>query len=626
MAIKNPHYTFRTEAGLLINSGTSRSIVLSGNIHDLFFIEDGEQGDYIPLVKFLTRSWDIPGFLLLVYELNGPLRFLRTSDREKMRDVFNLWRQAASLERKRGAGYEQSHPPREDAFGVAPARLKTAPTGGTYPPSEDAFEGYLDDAIGSPTLALELLRQFCLISRTTNHLGEKLLTEKLLIIIEATDMLLPEGEIRGLSQADRHRVSIVQDWISDSEFMKATDTVVFVTESKSLVNSRIMRLPQVVGVEIPSPELDARRHFISWFNRTQKPAGQTLNLWGTQAQLAMLTAGLSLQALRQLLVAACYAGGKLRPEAVIEKVSEFIQAQLGEDVVEFKKPAHTLKDIVGNRKLVEFLKTRLIPRITSTGADAISGLSVCGPIGSGKTFIFEGLAGELDIPVLVLKNIRSMWFGQTDVIFERLRRLLMALVKVLIFVDEADTQFGDVGRDAHSTERRLTGKIQAMMSDPQLHGNITWLLMTARIYNLSPDLRREGRVGDIVIPVLDPSREDREAFLHWTLGNVFNETLPDAALQLLLEHTEGYSAASFASLRADLEATKNLKGDLTVDDIVDVVTDRILPNIGPIRRYQILQAFVNCTRKSLLPGDYSPEIRKSWLRQIAELEAMGVTG
>lgn len=603
MAIKNPHYTFRTEAGLLINSGTSRSIVLSGNIHDLFFVGDGEQGDYIPLVKFLTRSWDIPGFILIVYELNGPLRFLRTSAREQMRTAFNLWRQAASPERNGRTGYEKS-----------------------YPPNEDVFERYLDDAIGSPTLALELLRQFCLISRTTNHLGEKLLAEKLLIIIEATDMLLPEGEIRSLSQADRHRVSIVQDWISDSEFMKATDTVLFVTESKSLVNSRIMRLPQVISVEIPSPPMEARRHFISWFNRTQKPAGKTLNLWGTQAQLAMLTAGLSLQALRQLLAAACYSGEKLRPEAVIEKVSEFIQAQLGEDVVEFKKPAHTLKDIVGNQNLVEFLKTRLIPRITSTGTDAISGLSVCGPIGSGKTFIFEGLAGELDIPVLVLKNIRSMWFGQTDVIFERLRRLLMALVKVLIFVDEADTQFGDVGRDAHSTERRLTGKIQAMMSDPQLRGNITWLLMTARIYNLSPDLRREGRVGDIVIPVLDPSGADREAFLRWTLANVFNQTLPDAALHLLLEHTEGYSAASFASLRADLEATKNLKGELTVDDIVDVVTDRILPNIGPIRRYQILQAFVNCTRKSLLPGDYSPEIRESWLRQIAELEAMGVTG
>ncbi len=40
------------------------------------------------------------------------------------------------------------------------------------------------------------------------------------------------------------------------------------------------------------------------------------------------------------------------------------------------------------------------------------------------------------MPVLVLKNIRSQWFGQTDVIFERLRRVLEALEKVVIFVDE----------------------------------------------------------------------------------------------------------------------------------------------------------------------------------------------
>ena len=223
-------------------------------------------------------------------------------------------------------------------------------------------------------------------------------------------------------------------------------------------------------------------------------------------------------------------------------------------------------------------------------------MSVCGPIGSGKTFIFEGLAGELDIPVLVLKNIRSMWFGQTDVIFERLRRLLMALVKVLIFVDEADTQFGDVGKDAHSTERRLTGKIQAMMSDPQLRGNITWLLMTARIYNLSPDLRREGRVGDMVIPVLDPRDEDREAFLRWTIGKVCAASLSEEETERLLKVTENYSAASFASLRSDLEAASLLKthsqstGELTIDEIIAVAEDRILPNIGPIRQYQTLQA------------------------------------
>ena len=605
---------------MLINSGTSRSLVLSGNIHDLFFIREGENTDYIPLVPFLTRSWDIPGFILIVYELNGPIRFAQETEREKVKRAFNLWRGTTEQDLNINAGMQRS----------------TGTSDAAAEPGNIPFTQYINDAIGSPTLALELLRQFCLLSRSTNAQGEKLLAEKLIIFIEAADMLLPEGEIRSLSLPDRHRISIVQDWISDSNFMNGNDSVIFITESASLVNSRIIRLPQVVTVEIPSPGMSERQHFISWFNNTPNLIQKPLSLWGTQAQLAVLTAGLSIQALRQLLLSARYSGEKLQSVDVIAKVSEFIQAQLGEDVVEFKKPAHNLKDIVGNQKLVAFLKTQLIPRITSTGSDAIPGMSVCGPIGSGKTFIFEGLAGELDIPVLVLKNIRSMWFGQTDVIFERLRRLLMALVKVLIFVDEADTQFGDVGKDAHSTERRLTGKIQAMMSDPQLRGNITWLLMTARIYNLSPDLRREGRVGDMIVPVLDPSGEDREAFLRWTVAKVFAGPVSEEAVERLLELTEDYSAASFASLRSDLEAasvrksslstTSGQTDELTLDEIIAVVEDRILPDIGPIRHYQTLQALINCTRKSLLPGDYSPEIRESWVTQIAKLEVVGVRG
>ena len=614
---------------MLINAGTSRSLVLSGNIHDLFFIREEDNTDYIPLVPFLSRSWDIPGFILIVYELNGPIRFAQETEREKVKKAFNLWRGTTEVDLDINAS--AGTPGSTQAGRASPNTLLGSLDAATEP-SDASFTQYMNDAIGSPTLALELLRQFCLLSRSTNAQGEKLLPEKLIILIEATDMLLPEGEIRSLSLPDRHRVSIVQDWISDSNFMNGNDTVIFIAESPSLVNSRIIRLPQVVTVEIPAPGMLERQHFISWFNNTPKLVEKPLNLWGSQAQLAMLTAGLSLQALRQMLLSACYSGEKLQPEDVIEKVSEYIQAQLGEDVVEFKKPAHSLKDIVGNQKLVDFLKRQLIPRITSTGPDAIPGMSVCGPIGSGKTFIFEGLAGELDIPVLVLKNIRSMWFGQTDVLFERLRRLLMALVKVLIFVDEADTQFGDVGKDAHSTERRLTGKIQAMMSDPQLRGNITWLLMTARIYNLSPDLRREGRVGDIVIPVLDPSGDDREAFLRWTIAKVLPGPLPEDAVKQLSKLTEDYSAASFASLRSDLEAASLLKkgsqdgSELMPDEIIAVVEDRILPNIGPIRHYQTLQALVNCTRKSLLPDDYSPEIRESWVKQIAQLEAIGISG
>lgn len=608
MAVKIPKYAFLSETGKLINTGISRSIILSGNIYDLFLPTSSDSSDtasnevdYIPLVPFLCQKWNVPGFILLVYELNGPIRFTSETDRNRLKAAYGRWKQQT----------DDGLPLLDD------------------PQISPQFDEYLHDATGNSTVALEFLRQLCMLSRTKGK--QPLLKENLLILIEAADMLLPEGEIPRLSAADRHRVSIVQDWFLDPAFINAGDAVIFIAESRSLVNSQITRLPQVVSVDIPAPDMEARKHFISWFNQARKRQdistnrGKDLHLWGTQEQLALLTAGLTLHALRQLLMLACYTGEKLQPSTVIDKVADFIQSQLGEDVVEFKKPGHRLKDVVGNRKLVAFLREKLRPRIQSTGVDAIAGAAVGGPIGCGKTFIFEGLAGDLDMPVLVLKNIRSQWFGQTDVIFERLRRLLMVLVKAMIFVDEADTQFGGVDKDAHATERRLTGKIQAMMSDPQLRGHITWLLMTARIYNLSPDLRREGRVGDLIIPVLDPEGEDREAFIRWAVSDVYGHKLDTTVIDKLREITEGYSAASFASLRSDLRAEAK-EDQLTLDQIIEVAEDRILPNVGAIRHYQTLQALINCTRKSLLPMDYSHELREKWAQEIRLLEQNGMVG
>jgi SpoVK/Ycf46/Vps4 family AAA+-type ATPase len=342
--------------------------------------------------------------------------------------------------------------------------------------------------------------------------------------------------------------------------------------------------------------------------------------------LARLTAGLSLHALRQLLKAAAHEGRTLAPADVIAKVEDFIQSQLGEDIVEFKKPTHRLEDVIGFTRLKEFIRNELAPRFTAPPAEALAGAAVCGPIGGGKTFIFEAVAAELDMVVLVIKNIRSQWFGQTDVIFERLRRVLDALSRVLIFVDEADTQFGGVGADTHETERRLTGKIQAMMSDPALRGRVFWLLVTARIHLLSPDLRRPGRVGDLIIPTLDPDGPDRTAFLRWTVQPALPAELPPAQLDALDQATRGWSAAAFASLRAELKARRRrLDRPLDFGEIQRLVADTLTPAIEDTRRYQTLQALVNCTRRSLLPDpDVTEDTRRRWEEELRHLEAKGV--
>ena len=585
--------SFFTQLARLLNSGQTRSVLVCGNIYDLQW--DGSS--YVPLNPFLLEKTKTSGLLQLVYELNGPVR-MNQEAHGKLRGAWVEWKTGV------------------DANTLALRELHQK--GSSLEFYQDEFDRNLRESTGNPTLALEVLRQLTICSRAA-------LRENLLIIVEAADMLLPEaGSLAALNDRQLHRISIVHDWFGDPEFIAGADSVLLLAESRTLVHSRVSRMPSVLSMDVPAPTKEERIEFITRYIEDNQPAPK---LWSTPEVLGECTAGLTLQVLRQLLAGAAYTGELLTADRVFEKVEDYIRTQLGDDVVDFKKPGHSLDDVVGFTKLKDFLRRELIPRFKAKGKKALPGAAVAGAIGSGKTFIFEAVAAELDLPVLVLKNIRSKWFGQTDVIFERLRRMLDALEKVVIFVDEADTQFGRVDSNAHDTERRLTGKIQAMMSDPQLRGRVLWLLMTARIHLLSPDIRRPGRVGDLIIPVLDPREEDRMAFIQWVLSAVTLEDPESPTEENLAEKLNeqvlpaDYSAAAFASLRSLLQALE----PKTWKDVQAAIYDQISPDIGATREYQTLQALLNCTRRSLLPEpDITSEDRAAWERRIRELELEGI--
>lgn len=597
-----PKYDFFSRLARIINSGQSRSIILAGNVNDLYF--DGQQ--YVPLTQFLLEKTRVEGLFQIVYELNGPVR-LSDADKTKLREAWAAWKTGVDLGSVaiKEMGSERSN--------IDLRRRE--------------FDQYLRDSIGNATQALEFLRQVCICSRAV-------LREKLLIFIEAADMLLPagDGDLARLNDAQMRRVAIMTDWFSAPDFFSGKDTVCLIAESRSMIHPRAARLPQVLNVDIPSPDNDTRKHYIQW--QRGQPNSATIPVADDSSsaekatgdspeinELAESTAGLSIHALRQLLLQAVYHQRPVSRQDVVAQVEQFIQAQLGEDVVEFSKPSHRLVDVMGFTNLKKFLAEYMIPRLKLSDDRALPGAAVAGPIGGGKTFIFEAVAAELDMPVLVLKSIRSQWFGQTDVIFERLKRVLEALGKVLIFVDEADTQFGGVGEGAHETERRLTGKIQAMMSDPRLRGKVIWLLMTARIQLLSPDIRRPGRVGDLIIPILDPTGADRLEFIRWmikpagSIGDGLVDWLDQEGLP------QDFSAAGFSALRSQIRAVP----PTSEQELKATIADFIQPAIGPTRRYQTLQALVNCTRRSLLPDpSVTDEQRVLWEQEIRLLEAQGI--
>ena len=592
--MNQPVAPFLSEAGRLCNSGEARVLIMGGNVYDLF---PGPENTYQTLPDVLLAHWQVPNRIVVTYEINGPLRIHRNSDKQLLKDAWLKWRHGLdsgdlALARLAANGVE-----REQLIG-----------------RERSFDDQLQAVIGRPTVALELMRQLCLCSRTENAQGTPLLAADLVLIIEAADLIVPESPVNGMGDADRQRLHICHDWFSDPGFAAGNDVVVMLSESQHALNRRLSRLPQVRGLPIEEPAAADRLAFL----KHQLLDGGEWQPNEEQLQhIATSTAGLNLQSLRQLCAAAKHERKLPDADDVVQRVEQHIQSKLGEDVVRFKRPQQQLADVVGNQRLLTYLRNDLMPRIQRGGAGALSGCAVSGPIGAGKTFIFEALAGELGLPVLELGNIRSQWFGQTDVILESLRRVLMSLGRVVIIVDEADTQFGGLGSGTHDTEKRLTGKIQAMMSDPQLLGKTFWLLMTARIHRLSPDLRRPGRVGDLIVPVLDPEDQDRAAFIKWVLGDLSND---QALLDDLQTMTSDWSAAGYASLRREIAAMPVANAA----SIRTLVEDLLPAAIAQTRRYQTLQALVNCTRRSLLPFEQVTEdMRSEWQQELKQLEQLG---
>ena len=65
------------------------------------------------------------------------------------------------------------------------------------------------------------------------------------------------------------------------------------------------------------------------------------------------------------------------------------------------------------------------------------GYLICGPVGTGKSFLAQCVSGEIGAPCVMLKNFRSKYVGETEGNLERVLSVLRAMGPVVVVVDEA---------------------------------------------------------------------------------------------------------------------------------------------------------------------------------------------
>lgn len=171
-------------------------------------------------------------------------------------------------------------------------------------------------------------------------------------------------------------------------------------------------------------------------------------------------------------------------------------------LIEFVESGNTLDNVHGCEPVKQWLRQD-IALWCKGELDALpKGYLLCGPVGTGKSYMVECLAGEAGVPVVKLKNFRDRWVGSTEGNLEHIFRLLRALGRCYVFVDEADQTLGrrDTGNDS-GVSGRIYSMLAEEMGSSRTRGRVIWILASSRPDLIEIDFKRPGRI-DVKIPLL----------------------------------------------------------------------------------------------------------------------------
>jgi AAA+ superfamily predicted ATPase len=417
--------------------------------------------------------------------------------------------------------------------------------------------------------------------------------------------------------------AMVVNWAT-SPYIKRTNTAVVLIDARIAdVAARITSNPHVGVLEVPLPDEPTRRAWLDARLQSNPDALQYSDL--DASGLARGSSGMALTDLAVLVGAARGVSSRLDTARFKEMKKALIERQ-AQGLLEFVEPGVTLDAVVGHEAAKQRLRddAELIRR----GAlEAVPmGYLICGPVGTGKSFLAKCVAGSIGIPCVELKNFRSRYVGETEGNLERILGVLRGLGPVLVMIDEADAMLGD--RDASGdagVSSRVFGAIARQMGDTAYRGRIVWMLMTARPDLLPIDLKRQGR-AEVHIPLFYPSTDADLRAMFVVLAKKAGATLAAADIPPI-PHAGQLSGADIEGLigRARRRALLAGRAVLSRDDLEAVLAGFMPSTQGLEREYQEVAALIECTDLDFLPPDKRDRVASLGGRERlpARLEALG---
>ncbi len=534
-------------------SGTTAMFVLHGSVQD--FVRNSEAPTYGTLGDFLAEQifgrWD----LVLHYDLARGLRAFAGRDGTRLKEMVTL------------------------------ANRKV---------------GDLAAARKDPSTAFAMLDRFV----QNNIMAE---TERLsaAIVIDQSSFVVPAGDPGRLSLPAATYVVTLLNWAASLHIKQLNMAFVLIDEKLSAMSERLTASPHVAGIEISLPDVAERERFLEWAIGS-RDLSQVSEYGPTD--LARLTAGITLVDLNLIVQSALEGPRKVDAEWMRTLKKQLIERQC-QGLLEFVQPKWSLDVVVGHEPVKERLRedAALLKRGES---DVLPmGYLICGPVGTGKTFLAQCMAGEIGIPCVTLKNFRSKYVGETEGNLERVLNVLRGMGPVIVVIDEADAALGDRGQDGDSgTSSRVFSMIAAQMGDTRYRGQIIWMLLTCRPDLLPIDLKRQGR-AEVHIPLFYPTEAAE-------IRGMFVAMAKKMGAPLALEDVPEIPQAGKLS-GADIEGMvgralrKSMLGGakhVTREALAEVVAGFLPSTESAEKELQEVAAILECTDRQFLPPHIQSKI------------------
>jgi ATPase family associated with various cellular activities (AAA) len=318
------------------------------------------------------------------------------------------------------------------------------------------------------------------------------------VILRSAELIVPATSYG--AHEPSAMASLVRDWASDGTIADHAVATFLLVDNIADLHPLIAANPKAQVLRLPLPPASELLTALQLLEKKFPSALKEFS--GKLEQAAGLLSGTTLSSVEALLKRYEHKKEALTHSTLLTMKKSMVERECA-GLIEFISANKTLDDYEAGDAIKQWLRQDIALWHQGDVQAMPMGYLLCGPVGTGKTYLVECLAGEAGVPVVKLKNFRDRWVGSTEGNLEKIFRLIHALGRCFVFIDEADQALGkrdQGGNDAGGINGRIYAMMAEEMANGKNRGKIVWILASSRPDLIEVDLKRPGRI-DVRIPI-----------------------------------------------------------------------------------------------------------------------------